>query len=422
MKKETGFVQEGLFKVFDSCKRNKSKIAEFEDKGMNIIKECLVYGQLRIAEWFVDNGVNVNIVESEGKTPLSYACQQANSILIKKIAEKSSEETIKKSYSMYYAIRSGNVEHLNMLLSIGFSIDEVTPDGDKLLVPALRAINGDTGQEEDRINQLNIVDCLVKQGAPLDRKVKKEIKRLSAVDVLILTGVLVHCYKFNLHELLVFFIKNGLSAHKQNTQSKNAFEFFIERGEIEIIKLILEHSTSTEIQHTSALVAARNNLKIVRILLENDVRTTYNQRHNPNPILNYVAYHIEHYYSKEFIEVLLENGADVNAKNYYSWTPLVELLVISEGNEGKQKEFFDLLMKYNPKIDDTDISSGFMKNELAHIDDVLDVAIYQNRFDWFDPYLATLPEETQEFFESKQFKKLLKVDKEPISLSRYHLA
>mgnify|MGYP001078212379 CR=1 FL=1 len=421
MKKETGFIQEGLLKVYDSCKKDKNKIVELEDKGMNIIKECLVYGQLRMAEWFIDNGANVNIIDNEDKTTLSYACEFGNTNLIKKILEKSSMESIEKSYSMYYAVRSGNIEHLDMLLSIGYSIDEVTPDGDKLLISALRAIDGDMGGEEERKKQLIMVDYLVKHGASLDRKVKKELKRLSGVDLLINTGILVHCYKFNLYDLLVFFIKNGVSAHKQNMESKNTFEFFIKKEEIEIIELILEHSSPMEIQHTSALVAARNNLEIVRILLENGVRTTYNMRYNSKPILNYIAYYIERYYSKEFVEVLLENGADVNTKNYYNWTPIVELLVIREGNEEEQKEFFDLLMRRNPTIDDTDISNGFIKNELVHINDVLDVAIYQNRYDWFEPYLPTLPEETQELFESKRFKKLMRMDKEPISLGRHYL-
>lgn len=421
MKKETGFIQEELLKVYDSCKKDKNKIVELEDKGTNIIKECLVYGQLNMAEWFIDNGASVDIIDNEDKTTLSYACEFGNTNLIKKILEKSSMESIEKSCSMYYAIRSGNIENLDMLLSIGYSIDEVTPDGDKLLISALRAIDGDMGDEEERKKQLSMVNYLVKHGASLDRKVKKELKRLSGVDLLINTGILVHCYKFNLYDLLVFFIKNGVSAHMQNMESKNAFEFFIEKEEIEIIELILEHSSPMGIQHTSALVAARNNLEIVRILLENGVRTTYNMRHNSKPILNYIAYYIERYYSKEFVEVLLENGADVNTKNYYNWTPIVELLVIREGNEEEQKEFFDLLMKRNPIIDDTDISNGFIKNELAHINDVLDVAIYQNRYDWFEPYLPTLPKEIQELFESKRFKKLMRMDKEPISLGRYHL-
>jgi len=421
MKQETEFIQEGLLKLYESCKKDRTLISKLEDSGTNVIKECLVYGQLSTAEWFIDNGASVNIIDNEDKTTLSYACELGNTNLIKKIVEKSSMETLEKSESMHYAIRSGNIEHLDTLLNIGFSVNEVTPDGDKLLITALRVINGDMGHEEERKKQLTIVDCLVKHGASLDRKVKKELKRLSGVDLLMNIGVLVYCYKFNLHDLLVFFIKNGVSAHKQNMESKNAFEFFIEKEEIEIIELILEHSSPMEIQHTSALVAARNNLEIVRILLENGVRTTYNMRHNPKPILNYIAYHIERYYSKEFVEVLLENGADVNTRNYYDWTPIVELLVISEGNEGEQKEFFDLLMKRNPIIDATDISNGFMKNELAHINDVLDVAIYQNRYDWFEPYLPTLSEETQELFESKRFKKLMRMDKEPITLGRHHL-
>lgn len=424
MKIRERITKENLKEIFEICKRDKSKIMFYEEWGVNLIKESLLYDEQDLVNWFLDNNASVNIVDDEGKTPLSYACQFGNPTIIKKTAVLTNDKIKKKSRAMHHAILSENKDHLLTLIDLGFSLDEKTKDGHCLMVAALKTIQEEelskgvlSEVKEKRTNQLLIVDCLLKNGAEINDKVKEEIKRLSTLDTLVDTGILTYCYENKLTDLLQFMILNGINAHVQNLQFDSAFEYFIEKGEEKWVKLILEHSNPDDINDISSLIKARKNLDMVRLLLQMGVNPNA-QIYGDKQALQHIASHIDFYYSKEFVEVLIEYGADINAKTERNWTPLVDILIIKEGYEDKQKEFFDLIMKHKPILDDTDVSKGFSNSKPEYVLDVLDVSISQGRYHWFKPYLNQMSLEEQVFYEGKKLLNLIKADEGIIELKK----
>ena len=409
-----------LLKVYEICKRDTSKIPMCENLGVDIVKECIVYKQPGLALWFIDNNASVDMIDYRGRTALSYACELSTPAIIKKIEELSSPKTKQSSHAMHYAIVSGNKEHIEVLMNSGYSFEEKGPNGESLILPALRAIEEDESKEK-RIEKLRIIELILKNTIDINDIPDDEVRRLSSIDKIAFDGILKYCYESDLKNTLEFLVKQGFNAHLYNLQLESDFEFFIEKNEKEIVKFILEHSKSVDIQHTSALLKARNNYSMLRLLLDNGVKVKGKGLFSSMSILNYVAYHIDSYYNPEFIEILIEYGADINKKTDYYWSPLVQLLLIKDGYEDKQKEFFDLLMKHRPVIDDIDLTKGFTGSRPDYIEDILDVAVSQGRYDWFKPYFHQMTETEQELFESKRLNNLLQLGKEPVKLEKRNL-
>ena len=410
-----------LLKVYEICKRDTNKIPMCENLGVDIVKECIVYKQPGLALWFIDNNATVDMIDDRGRTTLSYACELSSPAIINKIEERSSLKTKKISHAMHYAIVSGNKEHIEALVNNGYSFEEKGPNGESLIVTALRAIEEDEAKEK-RIERLRIIELLLKNAIDTNDIPSDEVSRLSSIDKIAFDGILKYCYESDLTNTLVFLVKKGLNAHLYNLQLESDFEFFIEKNEKEIVKFILEHSKAVDIQHTSALLKACNNYSMLRLLLDNGVKVKGKGLFSSMSILNYVAYHIDSYYNREFVEILIEYGADINKKTDYHWSPLVQLLLIRDDNhKEKQKEFFDLLMKHRPVIDDIDLTKGFTDSRPNHIEDILDVAVSQGRYDWFKPYFHQMTETEQEFFESKRINNLLQLGKKPVKLEMANL-
>lgn len=410
-----------LLKVYEICKRDTSKIPMCENLGVDIVKECLVYKQPGLALWFIDNNASVDMIDSRGRTALSYACELSTPAIVKKIEELSSKKTKIISHAMHYAILSGDKEKVEVLVNNGYSFDEKGPNGESLLVSTLRAIEEDESQEK-RIERLRIIELVLKNAKNIYDIPKDEVSRLSSIDKLAFDGILKCCYKADLTYALNFLVKKGLNAHLYNLQLESDFEFFIEKNEKGIVKFILEHSKPADIQHTSALLKACNNSSMLRLLLDNGVKVKGKGLFSSMSILNYVAYHIDSYYNREFVEILIESGADINKKTDYHWSPLVHLLIIrDDDHKEKQKEFFDLLMKHRPVIDNIDLTKGFTDSVPDYIEDILDVSVSQGRYDWFKPYFHQMTETEQEFFESKRINNLLQLGKEPVKLKKLNL-
>jgi len=356
-------------------------------------------------------------------TPLSYACRFGNPYFIKNTLNKSSDGIKELSYPMYYAIHSRKVENVSFLLNAGYSSKKKYKDGERAIYTALRLINetkaliGENPEKADveRIELLKILNCLFKSGVHFTKKDKKAIRSMSTAGSIYNKPIAYYCYQLEFDDLLKVLIECGLGTHEENVDFKTTFEYFIESEEPELIKHILKYSKLDSINHVNALLASSKNPEITKLLLEEGIDPNKTERHTEGKtVLHYVTKSIDDYYNKDFVSLLLEYGANVNTKNKYNWSPLIELLLFRDDLLEKQLECFQLIMDKEPIIDKSCVTEGLNHvNKPVEVNDIFDLAVYQGRFEWFEPYVQKMPVHIQELHESKKLAALL-IDKSSI--------
>lgn len=86
----------------------------------------------------------------------------------------------------------------------------------------------------------------------------------------------------------------------------------------------------------------KNNIEYVKRYIDNSDDINAKSTHTQNSILHYAC----KWGCTEIVQLLLEHGADVNAKNDSGKTPLQFICEITD--ENKRKEIFKIVKKYKP--------------------------------------------------------------------------
>jgi len=399
------------------------KLNYYGVNGRNLLRDSIIHNDSDIFDWLLEKDANVNVIYMDEMTPLSYACRFGNPYFIKNTLNKSSDGIKELSYPMYYAIHSRKVENVSFLLNEGYSSKNKYKDGERAIYTVLRLINetktliGENPEKADveRIELLKILNCLFKSGVHFTKKDKKAIRSMSTAGSIYNKPIAYYCYQLEFDDLLKVLIECGLGTHEENVDFKTTFEYFIESEEPELIKHILKYSKLDSINHVNVLLASSKHPGITKLLLEGGVDPNKTERHTEDKtVLHYVTKSIEEYYNKDFVSLLLEYGANVNAKNKYNWSPLIELLLFRDDVLDKQLECFQLIMNKEPIIDESCVTEGLNHvNKPVEVHDIFDLAVYQGRFEWFEPYVQKMPVHIQELHESKKLAALL-IDKSSI--------
>jgi len=409
--------KEELEQTINECKMDNTKLNNYGLNGSDLLRDSIIHNHSDVFNWLLEKEANVNVIYEDEMTPLSYACRFGNPYFIQKIINKSSNGVKEVSYPMYFAIHSKKVENVSFLLNAGYSSKDKYKDGERAIHTVLRLINetksliGEKPEKADveRIELLKVLNCLFKSGVYFTKKDKKAIVRMSSVGSIFNKPVAYYCYQLEFDDLLKALIECGLGTHEENLDFKTIFEYFIESEEIELIKHILNYSDLDSINHVNALLASYKHPEITKLLLEGGVDPNKTERYTEGKtVMHYVTKDISEYYNKDFVRLLLEYGANVNAKNKYNWSPIIELLLFRDDLQDKQLECFNLIMDKEPIIDGTCITHGLNHvNKPVEVNDIFDLAVYQGRFEWFEPYVTKMPADIQELHESKKLAALL---------------
>ena len=415
--------KEKLELIIDECKKDNLTLNDCGLSGSDLLRDGIIHNDSDVINWLLQEGANVNVVYEDEMTPLSYACRFGSPSIIQKIIDKTSEEIKKVSYPMYFAVLSKRVENVSYLLSQGYTSKDKYKNGERVIYTLLRLLNevkaeiGESPQKADveRIELLKVLNCLFESGVYFTKKDEKEIVKMSSIGSIFNKPLAYYCYQLEFDELLKSLIECGLDMHEENLDFKTTFEYFIESKETELVKHILGYSDINSINHVNALLASAKCPEITKLLLEEGLDPNKTERHEEGKtVMHYVTKDIKEYYDKNFVHLLLEYGADVNAKNKYNWSPIIELLLFRDDILDKQLECFQLIMNKEPIIDETCVTKGLNHvNKPAEVHDIFDLAVYQGRFEWFEPYVQKMPVHIQELYESKKLAALL-IDKSSI--------
>ena len=166
---------------------------------------------------------------------------------------------------------------------------------------------------------LGVLQLLVKHGADVNQKTGENYGPL---DCIIDSKTLIPSLRL---QLIEFFLKNGVvTEYKDKTEKLSPFHRAVEDGQIEVVKLLIQHGINMESRNSwdntpiiTCIAGSKGHLEIVKLLLEQGIDINSKGAH---------GYTMLHFavedFNFEIVKFLLENGANVNAKTGKHNTPL----------------------------------------------------------------------------------------------------
>lgn len=414
-----------LVRVIKDCKENKLFVSQYEENGVSLLLSSFYNHANFDIEWLLENGANVNVLDKEGNSPIRYAVIKSEPKIIKQIAAKTNDEIKTNSNALFHAISAFKYDNFKVLVELGFPLKDV--NGKSLLLITLEQLRDAVyrKRKSHAENLLHITNYLIQNNVLVGEQEISYMKKMGEAETILESGVVREAYELEMFELIKLFIQHGISAHRRNaTHEETVCETFIKKNDKEWVEFILDNSKDKDIPHVRYILRSMQNPEMLEVLLKKGV--------NPNKnigltdgTLQQIAKSLGKYYNKKSIELLLQYGADVNKKSKYEWTAIVDLLIVNSVHSEKQHEFFNLIMEKKPALIDIDISKGlrskpeeFQTSEPHHVWDVFELAISQNRYDWFKPYVQYMTEEEQALYEEKRFLNLLNLDKGIVKLEK----
>lgn len=212
-------------------------------------------------------------------------------------------------------------EMLKFLLEKGANIIVHDKYGHSLL---REAVADHTGQNRENID---IVRLLVEHGVEIDE------------------DSISHAVENNYLKILDLLLRNC----SDNSLLSRALRRAILGKRLDLVKLLIRFGADVkgeEGTETPLMLAVRTTKEIVRLLLENGADPNSGRDSSGETALHNLA----HYNDQEKIEMaemLIENGADIEAKHKWEATPLYE------AGDRKNKEFMEMLLKHRANINAT---------------------------------------------------------------------
>ncbi|XP_057336434.1 alpha-latrocrustotoxin-Lt1a-like [Microplitis mediator] len=205
-----------------------------------------------------------------------------------------------KYFYMIDSIKKGNTQKVrDMIDEFGLSFCPLLDDGNQLLTAAV-------GKD-----QVEMVAYLLRKNA----KVNSDRDVLSPLQFAAMNNNTI---------IFKMLLEHGTKISNKNIKyNKSPIKLAVERNNIEIVRLIVEHKNFGKKYDQSLLCTAvkNNNLAMVSLLLEIGVDVNEYEENRSAPI---------HYavmaYNNDTLQLLLAHGADVNAKNEFRETPVFIIL------------------------------------------------------------------------------------------------
>jgi ankyrin repeat protein len=269
------------------------KFLKFVDntKLMSSIK----YGHLEIVKFLVNEGVDVNAEDDDGKTPLIYSIELGHLEIVKFLVDKGADVNAKDddgNTALIYSSEGGHLEIVKFLVSKGADVNAKDSVGNTPLMIC---------------SDLEIVKFLVDKGA--DVNVRDDYGNTTLIQSIKYGDPL---------EIVKFLVSKGLDVNAENSHGNTALMYSSEKGRLEIVKFLVS--------------------KGANVNAKNIVGNT--------PLMFSLIY----YDPLEIVKFLVSKGADVSAKNNSGKNVLmlsIEYIESIENEDGENylKDVLDFLTK-----------------------------------------------------------------------------
>ena len=281
-------------------------------KGANALHVCVWFGLTNVVSKLLDKGLDVNAADPiYRQTPLMYACRQGQSATVAKLLECGADVnqySQRDSVALFEAIDNGSIEVVKLLLSHQeLDVNAIHPRRYNRTALMLAAASG----------KIEIVDAL------LDRSgIKVDFKDLEGNTALSLATIAGHS------DIIESLLEHeDLDINSQTSLGTTALMFSVtaKGGREDITRLLLNKGADSSIKDregggTAMLRAVdAGNTTMVQLLLD------YNANVDIDDDLNRGLLHSAALNSDGdagLVQLLLENGLDVNAQDQNGKTPL----------------------------------------------------------------------------------------------------
>lgn len=299
-------------------------------------------GHEKIVQILIEKGVNVNVCDEDGLTPLLIAAKKGYSNIVKILLDNGAETAIVRNpddeddddddeendddekNALHYACEKGNADVVRVLLDYGMDINAHVGDSPTPLYLAL-----DTGRSE-------VALLLIRKGADINIIVDSETSLYTAcrtglreaIDVILERGGEVNpkvgppplaAAVFNDHYKIVErLITCGadVNAKLSDPNCPSVLMRAVSKDFTKIIKLLLEHGAQINTRNSSGLTALHVNayhsfsVAALSVLLEYKAETNSRTNNGETPLILAVQ---EKTATKRRVDLLMAHGADVNA-------------------------------------------------------------------------------------------------------------
>ncbi|GAB6467365.1 hypothetical protein CON36_34080 [Bacillus cereus] len=392
-----GFMEELEMK----CKTIPHAIKYYEEEqGFSLIVMALSMNKLSFAEWLVDNGAEVNVLQDG--TPLGTACFNGNPKIIKKVLDKCNDKFRKLINPLAQAIYSTNTTHIDVLLKNGYDINEKDDYGYTPLYYAISSIEDfDFHDQSETIlkRQFKMLEHVISKGAVLDEASKNALTYLFEItnedetrNVLSMVSYFINSESKKNEEkeppllfLLEWLLKQGANPSIENDKEVSFLSDLVSIKNNKALEMALPFTKVNLFPtHTQfSLIANAYDAYKVELLLKSGIDPNVSSQDG-----GFILHYCLQYKKFDYASVLLQYGASYKNKNQYNIDALLHLLCYaSVDNEPLGAlQTLHLIMEQKPNLLDYKLDELILE---SNIKDIFDIAVERRVYHWFEPYTSS---------------------------------
>ncbi|GJQ66501.1 hypothetical protein Trydic_g12130, partial [Trypoxylus dichotomus] len=343
-------IEEQTVEIVQILLNNESNVNSKDKNGQTPLFHVITRKNMNFIEMLLKKNADVDIVDKYGFIPLTIAVETGNTLIVQLLLDNKANVNFKNEYgitALYLASFKGNEDMVKVLLEYGANMNDLT-SFEEILVNAkkvakievvLRLLvdcttNNIQGVDND-FSESNVVTNIIKTvsndwaGIDLNKELNTAIEE-GLINLDTIRNLIDWNCDFNLTDNLWTIILN-LIEKINNSDIDEAF-----------IDCIFDGTMEDQVTKLCKALAEEENLDVIKILLRNGV-TANNTDQKSGLTLLQTAIQLDH---EGFVEILLENNADVNLANN-SNTPLC--IAIHKQNI----KIVELLLKFGADVNST---------------------------------------------------------------------
>ncbi|XP_063954954.1 uncharacterized protein LOC129259644 [Lytechinus pictus] len=341
---------------------------------------------MKIMEYLIQQGSDVNMADLEGWTPFNTAIQYGHLEAVKYLIEIGAKQNRDDGRTpLYAAARFGHFDIVKYFISNGADVNNENDNGKVSLHGA--AFNGN----------MKIMEYLIEQGSDVDKADQKgwtpfnaaiQFGHLEVIKYLIDKGAKQNRYegrtplyaaaRFGHFDIVEYFISNGADVNNENYNGKVSLHGAAFNGNMKIMEYLIEQGSDVDKADqkgwTPFNVAIQfGHLEVIKYLIDKGAKQ--NRYEGMTPL--YIAAQVGHL---DIVDYFVSNGVDVNEENDDGRIPLHGATF--KGNINIMR----YLVKRGSEVNKADSKGGKpfnAANQRGHLEAVkylLDKGADQNRF------------------------------------------
>ena len=313
----------GLSQIAMRLLSDKAHLEIRDEKGRTALHIASFYSQESIAQLLLEHGAETEAKDNKQKTPLHTASASGRESVVKlllKLGAKTKVKDIYQNTPLLSAAEKGNLTVVQLLLEHGAETE--AKDSSQYTPLHLAAINGD----------VTIAQLLLEHGAEIEAKSIKQYTPLHVASNVTVVQLL---------------LEHGAETEAKNDIQRTPLHVAIIYGNVTVVQLLLEHGAEMEAkdiyQNTPLhLATAKMNMTVAQLPLEHGAKIEATDYSSETPLFAAVD-------EKQIsiVRLLLGIGADVNVKNTHN-------TVLHSASSYDSPDLMELLLEHGAEIEAKD--------------------------------------------------------------------